>query len=85
MDIGARSEGDGRAVYGRERRASDSCNLPSAVIAVPVRASTFSRREDPHDYIDRLDFFAIAANLIFLISSARLRKKRSRRLPASLH
>lgn len=29
-----------------------------AVIAVPVRASTFSRREDPHDYIDRLDFFA---------------------------
>ncbi len=29
-----------------------------AVIAVPVRASTFSRGEDPHDYIDRLDFFA---------------------------
>jgi hypothetical protein len=29
-----------------------------AVIAVPVRASTYSRGEDPHDYIDRLDFFA---------------------------
>lgn len=29
-----------------------------AVIAVPVRASTYARREDPHDYIDRLDFFA---------------------------
>lgn len=27
-----------------------------AVTAVPVRASTYSRAEDPHDYIDRLDF-----------------------------
>ncbi len=28
-----------------------------AVIAVPVRASTFSRGEEPHDYIDRFEFF----------------------------
>lgn len=29
-----------------------------AVICVAVRASTYSRGEDPHEYIDRLDFFA---------------------------